>query len=113
MDSPDKFAQVFATLCAKYVERARSQRERLAALRGEVAGSKTTSEVTAELLWICHSLHGASGTFGYADVGDAAAEAERLVKRVQQPDAPEEIWRELDAALGQLHRTMEQIPHPE
>jgi HPt (histidine-containing phosphotransfer) domain-containing protein len=109
MDNSDKFAEVFATLSAKYVDRARTQRERLAVLRDELM-THHTSDVIAELMWICHSLHGASGTFGYPDVGVAAANAERLVKRAQSGAATDDTWQALDAALVQLHQTMEHIP---
>jgi len=110
MDSSDKFAEVFATLCAKYIDRAHSQRERLAELRGALDAHETASEVMAELMWICHSLHGASGTFGYPEVGVAAADAERLVKRAQTGTVTDETWRDLDVALQQLHQKMGQIP---
>ena len=98
------------TLRLKFVARAREQGARAAELRGELAArGLLAAEPLRELNRLCHSLHGAAGTFGFAAIGDAADEAEDLTDRMTggtgaatdaTPEA--ELVARLDDALGRM-----------
>jgi len=94
----------------KFVARAREQAVRAAELRGELAArGMLAAEPLRELNRLCHSLHGAAGTFGFVAISDAADEAEDLTDRMEgsadtAPGATPgtTLAAKLDEALGRM-----------
>ncbi len=92
-----------AAMRQRFVARANEQAARLAELRGGLAGTAMLApEARDEIRRLCHSLHGAGGTFGFQDISEAAAAAEDLGDELAAEGADAALNVELDAALGQL-----------
>jgi HPt (histidine-containing phosphotransfer) domain-containing protein len=69
----------------------------LAALRGHLEGACLDA---AALRFTVHRLSGAAGTFGYADVSEAAGHAEDDL--LDRPDSADASLRRLVEVLGKL-----------
>jgi HPt (histidine-containing phosphotransfer) domain-containing protein len=93
----EKLAQARLTYRARLVERV----EELTRLLGQAAAGDVTATEPAQRL--AHRIYGSAGTFGFAEVGDAARVIDQQLLRVrsgEQPASPQ-----LFAALGtQLER---------
>ena len=100
-----------AALRQKFVARSREQAARITELRALLkTKAAMTPEALGELKRLCHSLHGAAGTFGFEAVSDAAATAEDLSEDLVAAGAAPDVvlYAKLDAALGQV---LERIAH--
>ncbi len=102
MDKEQRFADTMALLRERFLIRTQDQYMRIQDLYNTVLAGNGSASVAEELIHICHSLHGAAGVFGFAEVGEAAGRVEwRLRLQLRElgqlhTDTP------LDAAVEQL-----------
>jgi HPt (histidine-containing phosphotransfer) domain-containing protein len=90
MNAPDPIAG----LRSRFVARSADD---MAALRGHFGGAPLDA---ASLRLIVHRLSGAAGTFGYAEVSDAAGEADDAL--LERPDQTDDALVRLIQALERM-----------
>lgn len=100
-----------AALRARFVARAIEQRAGIAALRDQLAAKTAPAEAFVELRHLCHSLHGAAGTFGFGEISQAADRAETICDEIvaRLADGKLEPSAELDAALENLAGLLDRL----
>lgn len=93
-----------AAMRQKFVARAREQGARIAELRPLITPSPDGNEPLQELMRLCHSLHGAAGSFGHGEISVAAGAAEDLCDALiaASPAADPAVLSDLDQAIGHV-----------
>lgn len=103
-----------ASMARRFVDRARDQAGRIAALRPDVARERGKGEALKELRQLIHSLHGSAGTFGYGEISVEAGVAEDLCDTLLAGgEAPiQALFADLDRALEKLVASIKTIEAP-
>jgi HPt (histidine-containing phosphotransfer) domain-containing protein len=113
-ENTERFAEVYAALQKRFVERSYQQRVRLAELCEHLKGKSVTDVGLREIEQICHTLHGNAGTFGFTEVGILSGQTEHLVRglmkaRERLQELSDHQVSEIATALDRLCIALEQL----
>jgi chemotaxis protein histidine kinase CheA len=105
-DQPDEFEALLATMRVEFLATAAV---RVDAIRREASGLAIAADPAAGLVRLvreAHTLKGGGATFGFASLGEAGGEVERIGKSLIQAGSPLPPIDALHAAVDDLARAL-------
>ena len=101
----EKVPNRIAALRQRFVERAAGEREHLALLLHDLRAGTLPEEQRAEMRRLAHSLAGTGGTFGFAEVSDAADRVEEIcISDRDSRGAPDDLVAAVEHLVAELAR---------
>jgi chemotaxis protein histidine kinase CheA len=104
------FADAFAEMRAAYALELPGEVEALMAAVQRARSEQGRAELTVEARRIAHRLCGTAGSYGFTEIGEAAAELEVALKAIEiAASAPAEAWAKIDGTLQRITAALAQI----